>query len=86
MPSHSFAVTIFSIQLSLTFLKLIRHLRKLIQNMMGRLTRKNGETLSCSTLPFLKIWLFSIWSEFLLVTNRIKSCYFIFARLHVNLL
>ncbi|XP_027351720.1 calcineurin B-like protein 3 isoform X2 [Abrus precatorius] len=32
--------------------KLFRHLRKLIPNMMVRLTRKNGKILSCSIHPF----------------------------------
>lgn len=61
------------LEVSLTVFKLYRHLRKPIQNMMGRLTRRNGEILSCGIHPFWRIWLFNISSEFPVVTVRIEK-------------
>lgn len=41
-----------------------RPLRKLIQNMTERLTRKSGEALFCGIHPFWKTWPFNTWSKF----------------------
>jgi hypothetical protein len=41
-----------------------RPLRKLIQNMMGRLTKKSGEALFYAIHPFWRIWPFNTSSEF----------------------